>query len=163
MDKGITEAYYFLGCQYAQGEYGLPQDHQKANELYLKGGELGSANGYYNLGNSYDVGRGVAIDKKKAIHYWELAAMNGHIKARYNLGCLEGNSGNHRRAMKHFKMSAKAGDEMSLSTVKRRFIKGFVSKDEYADTLRAYQKQQNEMKSDERNKTEAFYRRFEVL
>ena len=152
MDKGITEAYYFLGCQYAQGEYGLPQDHQKANELYLKGGELGSAKGYYNLGNSYDVGRGVAIDKKKAIHYWELAAMNGHIMARHNLGGNEYEAGNTDRAIRHWLIAARAGLERSLDNVKTGYKNGLITKDEYANTLRAYQKRQNETKSDERDK-----------
>ena len=159
MDKGITEAYYFLGCQYTQGEYGLPQDHQKANELYLKGGELGSAKGYYNLGNSYDVGRGVAIDKKKAIHYWELAAMNGHIMARHNLGCSDWNTGNYDRAFRHFILAARAGYEESLDVVKQGFTKGRISKDEYTNTLRAYGERHEEMKSEERDIAEACYRR----
>ena len=34
-----------------------------------------------------DVGRGVEVDKKKAKYYYELAAMNGDVQARYNLGC----------------------------------------------------------------------------
>ena len=54
---------------------------------------------YYNLGNSYDVGSGVNVDKKKAKYYYELAAVNGGMQARYNLGCLEGNAGNHLRSI----------------------------------------------------------------
>ena len=30
------------------------------------------------------------IDEKKAEHYYELAAMNGSVHARHNLGCAEG-------------------------------------------------------------------------
>ena len=48
---------------------------------------------YYNLGNSYYDGRGVEVDKKKAKHYWELAAMDGDVNAMYNLGCQEANAG----------------------------------------------------------------------
>ena len=36
--------------------------------------------------------------------------------------------------------------------VKEGFIRGFVTKDEYANTLRAYQKRQDEMNSVERDK-----------
>ena len=38
--------------------------------------------------------------------------------------------------------------------VKDGFMKGYVTKDEYANTLRAYQKIQDEMKSDQRDKAE---------
>ena len=127
------------------GINGMPQDYQKANELYLEGGELG-----YALGN----GRGVEVDQKKAKYYYELAAMCGHIKARHNLGCSERQAGNLHRAIKHMIMAAKAGDEVSLNTVKHCFMQGIVKKDEYANTLRAHQQRKDEMKSDARDKAE---------
>jgi len=99
----------------------------------------------------------VEVDKKKAKHYYELAAIGGDIHARHNLGCMEGNSGNLHRAMKHFIMAAKAGDEISLNCVKVGFMKGIVTKDEYASTLRAHQLRKDEMKSDSREKAEAYY------
>jgi len=58
--------------------------------------------------------------------------MKGSIEARNNLGCLEGKAGNHHRAMKHFVMAAKAGDDLSLENVKKGFMKGVISKDVYA-------------------------------
>ena len=129
----------------------------KANELYLKAGELGSAGAYFNLGIHYDNGEGVEIDMKKAKHFFELAAVNGHVKARHNLGCMEGQAGNHQRAMKHFAISACVGCKESLDSVKGGFMHGLVTKDEYANTLREYQKSQDEMKSDARDKAQAFY------
>ena len=130
----------------------MRQDMTKANELWLKAGDLGCANAYNNLGNSYYAGRGVEIDMKKAKHYYELAAMNGHIKARYNLGCMEGNAGDNHRAMNHFIISARAGHKYSLDGVKYGYTKGHVTKEEYANTLREYQKSQDEMKSKARDK-----------
>ena len=152
MDKGNAGAFYFLAGMYADGEYGMPKDRRKANELYLKGGELGCADAYYNLGTSYRIGRGGDMDMKKAKYYYELAAMNGSIMARNNLGWMEGQTDNHHRAMRHFVMAAKAGDRLSLNNVKKGFTKWVVTKDEYANTLRAYQKRREEMKSDERDK-----------
>ena len=81
--------------------------------LNLKAGELGCAGGYYNLGIFYHRGMGVEVDKKKAKQYWELAAMNGHIYARHNVGGLEAEAGNNERAMKHLILSARAGYEES--------------------------------------------------
>ena len=152
MDKGNAEAFNMLGSSYAEGKHGMPQDFQKANELWLKAAELGCSMAYYNLGQAYRLGRGVEMDMNKAKHYWEIAAMNGHIKARHNLGCTEGEAGNHRRAFRHYMISAKGGYDDSLDAVKQGFQFGFVLKDEYANTLRAYQKSNKEMKSDERDK-----------
>ena len=96
----------------------MPQDQGKANELFLKAGERGYAEAYFNLGLCYDNGEGVEVDKKKAKHYYELAAMGGSVKARTNLSYIEGRAGNYKRAMKHSLISAKAGDDRSLDLVK---------------------------------------------
>ena len=150
--------YFQLAGYYANGELGMPLDWSKANELYLKAGELGCARGYYNLGMSYDRGVGVEVDKKKAKHYYELAAMNGSVLARYYFGIFEGKAGNEHRAMKHFILAARAGDKDSLDKVKDGFMDDdMVTKDEYESTLRAYKQRHDEMKSEGRDIAEAFY------
>ena len=45
VEAGNAYAFYTLGVYYAAGE-GVPQDIAKANELYLRGGELGCAKAY---------------------------------------------------------------------------------------------------------------------
>ena len=92
MVSGNAYAFYLLAGDYATGD-GVPQDFAKDIELFLKAGELGCSDAYFNLGNSYRNGRGVEMDKKKAKHYYELAAMNGEARARHNLGCMEGDAG----------------------------------------------------------------------
>ena len=151
MEKGNAVAFNILARFYEDGSCGLPQDMAKANELYLKAGELGCAAAYYNLGQSYRQGDGVEIDEKKAKHYYELAAMNGHMKARHNLGCAEYEAGNYQRAMKHFRIAASAGFKESLDAVKEGYRVGHVTKEQYANTLREYQKSQDEMKSEARD------------
>jgi len=153
MDKGgNAEAFLLLAGYYADGEIGLPQDWNKANELYLKAGELGCAAGYFNLGNQYCFGRGVEVDKMKAKYYYELAAMGGYADARHNLGCEEFDDGNEDRATRHFMLAARAGDNQSMGNVTVIFKKGMITKDEYEGTLRVYQKSLDEMKSDARQK-----------
>ena len=152
MGKGNARAYQMLAGCYRTGTYGLPQDEAKANELYLKAGEFGCANGYYNLGHSYYNGNGVEVDKKKATYYYELAAMNGNLKARHNLGTLEGQTGNYKRAFKHSLIAAKAGCKESLDLLKAGYMSGFVTKEEYANALRECQKRKDEMTSDARDK-----------
>ena len=152
MDKGNAVAIFTFGVYYSKGQHGMTQNWNKANELYLKAGELGCARGYYNLGYSYNQGYGVETDQKKARYYWELAAMNGHTSARHNLGCLEKGDCNYDRSLKHFIISAKAGNEISLDQVERGFMDGFITRDVYASTSHAYQERRKEMKSDMRDK-----------
>ena len=133
----------------------MPQDMTKVNELLLRAGELGCAEAYCNLGYSYENGRGVETDKKKAKHFYELAAMNGSVRARHNLGILEGTAGNVHRAFKHYILAAKAGFKKSLDVVKKGYINDMVTKDEYANTMRAYQQRVDEMKSGVRDKARA--------
>jgi TPR repeat protein len=160
MEKGNAEAYNMLANSYSEGVrvHGLPQNWAKANELWLKAGELGCAYAYYNLGNAYRLGRGVDVVEKKAKYYYELAAMMGSVKARHNLGVLEGQAGNLHRAVKHYILAAKAGNDKALNAVKNGFMAGYVTKDDYASTLRAYQMRADEMKSDARDKARAFLR-----
>ena len=155
MKANNAHAFYNLAGCYEYGSMGMPQDIEKAHELLLKAGELGCTEGYCNLGNSYFNGRGVELDKKKAEYYWDLAAMAGNAVASHNLGCMEAAAGNEHRACKHFILAAKAGYKKSLDAVKIGFMKGLVTKDEYANTLHAYQERQDEMKSDTRDKARA--------
>jgi len=157
MDIGNAEAFNHLAGYYELGRMGLPQDHRKANELLLKSGELGCTEAYYNLGCNYDNGDGVEVDKKKAKQYYELAAMGGDVNARHALGCDEGRDGNVDRAMRHFINVARAGKEEAVKAVKIGFMNGVLTKDEYANTLRAHHEIQKEMKSDERDKAAAIH------
>ena len=150
MNKDNAEAFNQLARAYSDGVLGMPQNHEKANELYLKAGELGCVDGYYNLGISYDRGDGVKSDGNKAKHYHELAAMGGCVEARNTLGVVEWNSGNYDRACKHFTIAAKDGYKKSLDNVKIGFMKGVVTKDEYANTLREHHERQKEMKTNAR-------------
>ena len=148
-----------IGFCYTDGEDGFPQDHVKAFEHFLRAGELGSSRAFNTLGFSYDLGEGVEMDKKKANHYWELAAMAGDVDARFNLGSIEQGRGNMDRALKHYMIAVESGGDVeslkrikglvssgtklsslsSLKQIKRFFVKGHASKDDYVIALRANQ------------------------
>ena len=57
--------------------------------------------------------------------------------------------------MKHFILAARAGFKNSLDCVKQGYMNGDVTKDDYANTLRAYQQRHDEMKSDDRDRAPA--------
>ena len=159
IDNGNGGACFLLAGHYANGKKGLPRDTQKVIELNLKAGELGCAEGYFNLGVMHRDGRGVEVDEKKANHYYELAAMNGDVYARNNLSCIEGRAGNHQRAMMHCMIAARAGMKECLDMVKKiGFEKGILTKDEYKATQRAYHKSIDGMKSESRDKIAAILR-----
>ena len=143
-------AIHTLGTCYEYGNMGLPQDPDKAINCYLRAGELGYAASYFNVGNAYYHGRGVERDEKKAKHYWELAAMGGHVLARHNLGVNEERAGNMDRAIKHWMIAAGAGHDNSLKEIKECFMHGEVTKDDFEEAFRAHKEATDEMKSDQR-------------
>ena len=156
MELDDVEAMMWLGICYHEGDNELPQDYNKAWELWHQAAKLGNATSYYNLGMAYLNGDGVGRDEKKARHYWELAAMRGHVSSRHNLGIFEGRTGNLDRALKHFMIAAGCGDKDSLDMIKKMFMNGQATKDDYAQALRAYQTCLVEIKSAQRDEAAAF-------
>jgi len=154
VEAGNTKAMCNMGDLYHQGRYGLQQDYKKALECWHKAGELGNAESYSNIGCFYYTGKGVEIDKKKATHYFELAAMRGNVMARHNLGNNEWHLGNMDRALKHYMIAVKDGYD-SLENIKRMHTDGHASKQDYTTALRAYQAYLAEIKSDQRDKAAA--------
>ena len=75
IEAGDPIAIYTKGNYYREGKNGYPQDYTKALELYHRAAKLGYADAYINIGYAYDNGRGIEVDKKKAKHYYELAAI----------------------------------------------------------------------------------------
>jgi len=156
MQANDAIAIYNVGVYYRNGEYGYPQDYAKALEFYHRAGELGFAEAYRNIGRAYNNGEGVEADKKKAKHYYELAAMEGDAKARHNLGLKEAvEEGNMDRAVKHYVISARDGYADSLEMIKEIYSKGFATKEDYTKALRSYQEYLCEIKSDQRDKAAA--------
>ena len=113
--------------------------------------------GYNDVGVLYIQGRGVERDENKAKYYYELAAMGGNTMARLNLGCVEGSAGNMNRAMKHWMISARAGDDGSLKEIQDGFVNGNAKKDDFETALRAHQTSKDEMKSEQREAAARFY------
>ena len=98
VEVGDAIAIHNLGCYYDEGRYGLPQDRDKALELWHRAAERDYGKAYCNIGTAYMSGNGVGMDEKRAVHYYELSAMGGHAKGRHNLGYYDGNAGNYHWA-----------------------------------------------------------------
>ena len=147
-----ANAFNMLGSAYANETWGLPQDIDRALELYNQALLLGSNTAHFNLAHEYFKGEVVEQDMNKATHHHTIAAIGGHERARDSLGMIEYLQGNMDRATKHWMIAARAGFELSLQKVGEGYKDGFVTKDEYASTLRAYQVSVDEMKSVQRER-----------
>jgi len=152
-----------MGGHYERGEHGLPQDYTKAREFWQRAAELGYAGAYNNIGACYNNGEGVEVDKKKAIHYYELAAMKGNVVARHNLGNIEGRAGNHDRALKHFMIAVKGGSNDSLEMIKKMVTFRLATKDDYTKALQSYQVYLDDIKSNQRDEAAAFNDQFKYI
>ena len=156
VDASDAIAMNSLGSYYSNGSHGLSQDHTKALELYHQAAGLGYAEAYCSIGYAYQHSRGVGCDEKKAVRFYELAAMGGDSHARHNLGAFEASEGNLKRAAKHWLISAEGGHVGALKNVKLLYLGGeYVTKDDYTTALRAYQKYLNEVKSPQRDEAAA--------
>lgn len=140
-----------LGCFYFNGSFGLEQDCNKAFELMTRAAELGSIRALYAIGTAYFLGEGVDIDRENAKHYFELAAMAGHELARFDVGRMENDCGNAKRAIKHWVISASAGHDNSMKAIRSSLEQGLVERDEYKLTLKAYIDSSTEMRSETRD------------
>jgi len=154
-DAGDDKAIHGLGISYRDGRYGLPQDYTKALELYHRSAELGHAAAYISIGYAYDNGDGMEVDKKKAIHYYELGAIAGDADASHNLGNSEWRLGNKKRALKHWMIAVKDGNSLSLKSIKKLYTDGDATKDDYTKALQVYQTYLSEIKSAQRDEAAA--------
>ena len=150
VERKDPDGIYHLGNKYDNGCLGLQKDARKAVELWTEAAELGSLKALYNLGVSHYFGDGVQEDKNKAAEYYRKAAIQGHVESRYFLGMYEGGKGNYDRAIRHWLISAKMGHKLSVEKLKKIFMAGGVTKEQYAEALRGYQDAVEGMKSHDR-------------
>ncbi len=132
-------------------------DHEAELEYYTKAAALGDAGAHYNLSIMYLNGRGVEKDEEKEVYHLEQAAIGGHPYARHDLGCNEWNNGSFERAVKHFVIAANLGVHNSPKSLRRLYVEGHASKEDYVTALRAYQAAKDATKSSQRDVGEAYW------
>ena len=74
--QGNSKAQSSLGFMYANG-LGVPQDYQKAFDLYVQSATQGFSVAQSNLAHMYATGEGVEQDYSKAIYWYRKAAEQG--------------------------------------------------------------------------------------
>ena len=146
-------------------ETGLKQrdkgNYISAFEYYTKAADLGDVEAHFHLCASYALGQGVEMNEKKKFYHMEKAAIEGHVKARFNLGIRElnlgvneGKVGSFERAAKHFIIAANLGCFKSMEKLKQCYENGLISKEDYTVALRAHHDILDAMKSPQRDAAE---------
>ena len=157
-----------LGFWYSEGKRNIiPQDIEHGIELLLRAIKLGSADACASLGDAYNplliesgMYPGVERNLFRSIHYYEMAAMRGHMKARFHLGVL-----NIRFyfdtsiTFKHFHIAASQGLDEALKAVQIGYIMGAVTKNEFEATLRENYESKIAVNSIRRKDAEEFWTR----
>eukprot|EP00986_Skeletonema_menzelii_P016086 scaffold13616_cov129-Skeletonema_menzelii.AAC.2 len=100
------------GKKYIEGDF------KSAFEYWSKAAALGDMQAHRQLSVLYHNGQGVEKDEKKELHHAEQAAIGGSPMARNNLGCMEWQNGRVDKAVQHFIIAAKLGDDRSLENVR---------------------------------------------
>ena len=154
-------AFMMMGNIYMRGEYeDVARDDLKALDCLIQAVELGSAAACVYIGTCYFDGKGVSVNKERAALFERVGALRGDIVARSNIGINEYyDLGNHEIAIRHWKISAEAGDQDSLDTLKKIYNadgkmpgKEFISKEEMNTVYRTGYGAQMEVKTEEREK-----------
>jgi len=138
----------------------LSVNRSKAFDLWLHAGkELNHGPSYFAIAQNYLNGHGVRRDLKKAIFYWELSAMCGSVRGRRNLGANEWKSSNFDKALKHWMIAVRDGDESerSLKDIQKMYKDGHATKDEYAEALNSRQSYLDEIRTFQRDEAAAFH------
>ena len=148
-----------LGSYFAEGSYGLCKDDLKALDCFIKAVELGSPYACTSIGLCYSRGCSVSKDMERKALFYRVGALRGCIYARNNIGKSEYDSGNQETGIRHWKVAAEAGSQLSLNELKGIYNadgklpgKEFITKECMDSLYRVCHDAQEEVKSEEREK-----------
>ena len=143
-NAGNGESMFRVGEYYFNGERGLQQDKAEGLKWYHRAVEAGSGMAAYCLGNFYEDG--------EPLEYFQKAAELDFIPAFYTIGNLLIHKGEIEEGMLNLRKAAMCGlsDDSLFDLLRNGFKVGFITKEEYAYTLKENQKACNEMKSESR-------------
>ena len=108
VDNDIPEAMWQLAQLYDFGHqrYGIVKNEKKTAKILKRAVELGHVESMCYLGYAYNHGKGVKLDKKKAMQLFSTASKAGNPRATCNLAYLHGDDGRFEESFRLFKLSA---------------------------------------------------------
>lgn len=126
--EGIPEAQANLAAMLEAGDRGVPQDLQRAAELYAAAADAGVSAAAYNLGRLYDFGKGLPQNARKAVELYKRAAEKGNADAMVNLAAIvsRGEVGwpNAGRAIEWYSRAAHLGHPLGMRAMALAHLSG---------------------------------------
>lgn len=151
---GNLEAMWQVGKSYFDGDTGVQQDKNEGVKWYRRAAEAGSPRGTFSLGRCYEEGDGVEQNLDRALEYCQKAAELGNIDAFVAVGRLCIQKGEMDEAVLNLRKAVICGlsDIDQFNGLRACYRGEYITKEEYAFTLRENQKATDEMKSESREK-----------
>ena len=110
-------------------------------KLYRRAVELGDVIAMLNLGNMYEIGAGIKLDKEKARRLYRMGADRGDAKAQFNLArLLLQESDESQEAFELFKLSAALGFTDAIYMIGWCYLHGTGVALDRAEAKRWYQR-----------------------
>jgi TPR repeat protein len=109
VENEVPEAISYLGGAYREGRLGLVKSDKKAAKIYRRAVELGEVDAMVFLGELYEYGNGVKLDKKKAERLYRAAADRGDALAQNDVGVLLASEEKIEEAFRYFALAADQG------------------------------------------------------
>lgn len=177
-NTGNGEALRIVAGYYFHGKMGLQQDKAEGLKWLQRALEAGCGKAAYNTGVNYLKGDGVEQDEEVAMEYFQKAADLGSVIAFYTLGNILMEKGEIEEAMLNYRKAAICGmsdecewlfaicglsddsifsslrtkEDRLFNMLRKGFKDGYITRDEYALTLRENQAACNDMQSEARIK-----------
>ena len=158
-EYGQHEAMFQVGMYgFKKGENSLKIDKTEGMKWLQRAVEAGSGKAAHRLGCWYVVGECVDRDIEKALGYFQKAAELNCIPPFNIMGLILMLKGEIEEAMLNFRQAAIGGisDAVLFGFLRYGFSEGFITKEEYALTLRKNQAICNDMNSEGRQKVRRF-------
>lgn len=151
---GYCMSMFVLGNYYFDGLVGLKEDKREALKWYHKAMDAGSAVAALKIYKIYKYGDGIERDKAQSIYYLQKAADLGLPSGCFILAAHFMEMHNIWASMLYLRKAAICGSEVPsiFKALQQGYREGYITKDEYAATLREHQEVINEMKSESRER-----------
>lgn len=149
---GNHNAIYRIGSYNFHGEKFLQQDKEEGIKWWRRAAEAGSPWASHNLGVCYMDGEVVGKDVGRALEYFQKSAELGAPQAFVGIGTVLMEKDAVKEAYLNHRKAVICGysDKRVFDLLRKGYKDGFLTKEEYAYTLREHQKASDEMKSESR-------------
>ena len=151
MKNNNPDVYLQMAFKYKFGEDGVIQSDTRTLEMRIRAAELGNANAFAGIGLCYREGTALEEDMSKSIEFYEVGAKKGSLTAHRYLSWFHHKNGNLDMGYGHVRVLASAGCKESMDLLMKVYKNELLSKEDLAQTLRAFQASRDEMNSKDRD------------